>query len=113
MHILVSDGGTHTHMSHNGGHHSGREFRRSGMAASAVGAKTFLALYMHVFILCALLRGNRWSRRIFRGILAAAGQDVEVKPGTPTDQKTQPAPSSKDKKSKDKKSGESKVLRNP
>jgi len=42
-----------------------------------------------------------------------AGQDVEVKPGTPTDQKAQPAPSSKDKKSKDKKSGESKVLRNP
>ncbi|MEN3330894.1 MAG: outer membrane protein assembly factor BamD, partial [Blastocatellia bacterium] len=42
-----------------------------------------------------------------------AGQDVEVKPGTPTDQKTQPAPSSKDKKSKDKKPGESKVLRNP
>jgi outer membrane protein assembly factor BamD len=42
-----------------------------------------------------------------------AGQDVEVKPGTPTDQKAQPAPSSKDKKSKDKKSSESKVLRNP
>jgi outer membrane protein assembly factor BamD len=42
-----------------------------------------------------------------------AGQDVEVKPGTPTDQKAQPAPTSKDKKSKDKKSGESKVLRNP
>ena len=42
-----------------------------------------------------------------------AGQDVEVKPGTPTDQKAQPSSSSKDKKSKDKKSGESKVLRNP
>lgn len=40
------------------------------------------------------------------------GQDVEVKPGTPTDQKT-PATTNKDKKSKDKKSGESKVLRNP
>jgi len=42
-----------------------------------------------------------------------AGQDVEVKPGTPTDQKAQPSSTSKDKKSKDKKSGESKVLRNP
>jgi outer membrane protein assembly factor BamD len=42
-----------------------------------------------------------------------AGQDVEVKPGTPTDQKTQPASPGKDKKSKDKKSSESKVLRNP
>jgi hypothetical protein len=41
------------------------------------------------------------------------GQDVEVKPGTPTDQKTPPASSGKDKKSKDKKNGESKVLRNP
>ncbi|HKP13222.1 MAG TPA: outer membrane protein assembly factor BamD, partial [Blastocatellia bacterium] len=36
------------------------------------------------------------------------GQDVEVKPGTPTDPKAQPAPATKDKKSKDKKSGESK-----
>lgn len=42
-----------------------------------------------------------------------AGQDVEVKPGTPTDQKAQPSSPSKDKKSKDKKSSESKVLRNP
>jgi len=42
-----------------------------------------------------------------------AGQDVEVKPGTPTDQKAQPTSTSKDKKNKDKKSGESKVLRNP
>jgi outer membrane protein assembly factor BamD len=42
-----------------------------------------------------------------------AGQDVEVKPGTPTDQKAQPPSTNKDKKSKDKKSGESKVLRNP
>jgi outer membrane protein assembly factor BamD len=42
-----------------------------------------------------------------------AGQDVEVKPGTPTEQKAPPASSGKDKKSKDKKSGESKVLRNP
>ena len=47
-----------------------------------------------------------------------AGQDVEVKPGTPADQKTQ-TPSSKDKKTndkdKDKKKPESssKVLRNP
>lgn len=48
-----------------------------------------------------------------------AGQDVEVKPGTPTDQKAQ-SPSSKDKKSsdkdkKDKKKPDSssKVLRNP
>jgi outer membrane protein assembly factor BamD len=48
-----------------------------------------------------------------------AGQDVEVKPGTPTDQKTQ-SPSSKDKKNKndkdkDKKKPDSssKVLRNP
>jgi len=41
------------------------------------------------------------------------GQDVEVKPGTPTDPKAQPASTNKDKKGKDKKSGESKVLRNP
>lgn len=45
-----------------------------------------------------------------------AGQDVEVKPGSPTDQKTQ-SPSSKDKKSKDKDKkkpdSSSKVLRNP
>jgi outer membrane protein assembly factor BamD len=43
-----------------------------------------------------------------------AGQDVEVKPGTATEQKTPPAPS-KDKKSKDKKKsgGDSKLLRNP
>lgn len=43
-----------------------------------------------------------------------AGQDVEVKPGSPTDSKTQ-APSSKDKKSKDKKKPDSntKGLRNP
>ncbi len=48
-----------------------------------------------------------------------AGQDVEVKPGAPADQKTQ-SPSSKDKKSKDDKDkdkkkpeGGSKVLRNP
>jgi outer membrane protein assembly factor BamD len=43
-----------------------------------------------------------------------AGQDVEVKPGTPTDQKAQPS-SSKDKKSKDgkKNDGGSKLLRNP
>ncbi|MFL6215429.1 MAG: outer membrane protein assembly factor BamD [Blastocatellia bacterium] len=41
------------------------------------------------------------------------GQDVEVKPGTPTDPKAQPTSTTKDKKSKDKKSGESKVLRNP
>lgn len=41
------------------------------------------------------------------------GQDVEVKPGAPTDPKTQPPSSNKDKKSKDKKSSESKVLRNP
>jgi len=43
-----------------------------------------------------------------------AGQDVEVKPGTATDQKTPPA-SSKDKKSKDKKKSgsDSKLLRNP
>jgi hypothetical protein len=43
-----------------------------------------------------------------------AGQDVEVKPGSPTEQK--PAtPSSKDKKSKDKKKSDSgtKGLRNP
>ena len=43
-----------------------------------------------------------------------AGQDVEVKPGSPADSKTQ-APSSKDKKSKDKKKPDSntKGLRNP
>ena len=48
-----------------------------------------------------------------------AGQDVEVKPGAPADQKTQ-SPSSKDKKSKDDKDKDkkkpesgSKVLRNP
>jgi len=45
-----------------------------------------------------------------------AGQDVEVKPGAPADQKTQ-TPSSKDKKGKDKDKkkpeGSSKVLRNP
>lgn len=47
-----------------------------------------------------------------------AGQDVEVKPGSPADQKTQ-SPSSKDKKSKDKDKDKkkpdssSKVLRNP
>jgi outer membrane protein assembly factor BamD len=41
------------------------------------------------------------------------GQDVEVKPGTPADQKAQPSSTSKDKKGKDKKSSESKVLRNP
>ncbi len=45
-----------------------------------------------------------------------AGQDVEVKPGAPTDQKAQ-SPSSKDKKGKDKDKkkpdGNSKVLRNP
>lgn len=41
------------------------------------------------------------------------GQDVEVKPGTPTDQKAQPSSNSKDRKSKDKKPSESKVLRNP
>jgi outer membrane protein assembly factor BamD len=49
---------------------------------------------------------------------ASAGQDVEVKPGAPTDQK-QPAASPKDKKSKDKKKKDdqktdgSKLLRNP
>jgi outer membrane protein assembly factor BamD len=44
-----------------------------------------------------------------------AGQDVEVKPGSPSDQKAQPSPSSKDKKGKAKKDNEggSKVLRNP
>lgn len=45
-----------------------------------------------------------------------AGQDVEVKPGAPAEQKAQPS-SSKDKKSKDKekksKDGNSPVLRNP
>jgi outer membrane protein assembly factor BamD len=45
-----------------------------------------------------------------------AGQDVEVKPGSPTDQKAQ-SPPSKDKKSKDKDKkkpdSDSKVLRNP
>jgi outer membrane protein assembly factor BamD len=43
-----------------------------------------------------------------------AGQDVEVKPGTPADQKAQP-PAGKDKKSKDSKKndGGSKLLRNP
>ena len=45
-----------------------------------------------------------------------AGQDVEVKPGAPADQKA-PSPSSKDKKSKDKDKkkpdSSSKVLRNP
>lgn len=45
-----------------------------------------------------------------------AGQDVEVKPGTPADQKTPPS-SGKDKKSKDKdkknNDGGSKLLRNP
>jgi hypothetical protein len=47
-----------------------------------------------------------------------AGQDVEVKPGAPADQKAQ-SPSSKDKKSKDKDKDKkkpdssSKVLRNP
>ena len=43
-----------------------------------------------------------------------AGQDVEVKPGSPTDQKSS-TPSTKDKKGKDKKKPESntKGLRNP
>jgi outer membrane protein assembly factor BamD len=41
------------------------------------------------------------------------GQDVEVKPGATTDPKAPPSSPGKDKKSKDKKSGESKVLRNP
>ncbi|HJQ26163.1 MAG TPA: outer membrane protein assembly factor BamD [Blastocatellia bacterium] len=41
------------------------------------------------------------------------GQDVEVKPGAPADQKAQPSSTSKDKKGKDKKPSESKVLRNP
>ncbi|MFY9553980.1 MAG: outer membrane protein assembly factor BamD [Blastocatellia bacterium] len=45
-----------------------------------------------------------------------AGQDVEVKPGAPADQKTQ-SPASKDKKAKDKEKkkpeSSSKVLRNP
>ena len=47
-----------------------------------------------------------------------AGQDVEVKPGTPADPKAQPSSSKdKDKKSKDKEKknndGGSKLLRNP
>src|ERR1051326_2098688 len=78
MHVLISDGGAHAHMAHNGGHHSRRKLGRSGMAARAIGAKTSFALKVHVFLLGGLginslvrRSSRRGSSRIFRRAFAA------------------------------------------